>query len=514
MPEIDLITIILVSVVVIFFFFQKAYRKIIKDKSKLHKELKESEVLQSETKEELDAVLEKYGDIIDVQAEIDQRKRDFAKIEKEKEFELEHIQLQIDEILSSAKSESKEIKQKAKERLEDAQLQVKTILQNANKRGEEIAGEALDAKRNADHYEATIIAMKNIISGYGNEYLKPTFSVLDGLAEEYTHTEAGVELKRARERAKLMVKDNLAAVCDYVEHRRKVTAINFVIDAFNGKVDTILSRVKHDNFGKLEQQIKDSFYLVNNNGKAFRNASITTEYLNARLDELRWAVKVHYLLLEEREEQRQIKEAMREEERARREYERAIKDAEKEERILQKAMKEAQKKLEAAGFEERVKYEQQLEELRQKLSLAEEKNQRALSMAQQTRKGHVYVISNIGSFGENVFKIGLTRRLEPLDRVKELGDASVPFKFDVHAMISCEDAPALEKSLHVKFKSAQVNKVNARKEFFRVSLLDIKDEIEKLGINAKWTLKAEAQEYRETIALENKQLLEEEFVLN
>jgi hypothetical protein len=94
------------------------------------------------------------------------------------------------------------------------------------------------------------------------------------------------------------------------------------------------------------------------------------------------------------------------------------------------------------------------------------KNQRALSMAQQTRLGHVYVISNIGSFGENIYKIGMTRRLEFLDRVKGLGDASVPFSFDVHTIIKADDVPTLEKMLHKKFANKKVNKVNSRKEFF------------------------------------------------
>ncbi|TNC48203.1 GIY-YIG nuclease family protein, partial [Klebsiella quasipneumoniae] len=99
--------------------------------------------------------------------------------------------------------------------------------------------------------------------------------------------------------------------------------------------------------------------------------------------------------------------------------------------------------------------------------------ERAKSMAQMTKQGHVYVISNIGSFGENVYKIGMTRRLEPLDRVSELSGASVPFEFDVHAMISCDDAPALEYALHNKLSSERMNKVNLRKEFFKTDLSKI-----------------------------------------
>lgn len=102
-----------------------------------------------------------------------------------------------------------------------------------------------------------------------------------------------------------------------------------------------------------------------------------------------------------------------------------------------------------------------------------------------------------------MYKIGLTRRLEPLDRVRELGDSSVPFEFDVHALIFNEDAPALERDLHKHFVMMQMNKVNFRKEFFRVDLKHIREEVERLGVDAKWTMAAAAREYRETLAIES-----------
>ena len=202
-------------------------------------------------------------------------------------------------------------------------------------------------------------------------------------------------------------------------------------------------------------------------------------------------------------EQREIKQQIREEEKARKEMEKAIKEAEKEERLIQKALEKARAELANANEEQRKEFEAQLADLEGKLEEAEERGQRALSMAQQTRRGHVYVISNVGSFGENVFKIGMTRRLEPLDRVKELGDASVPFSFDVHAMLYSEDAPTLEKELHRRFNRESVNKVNPRKEFFRTSLAEIKQMVDNQGIaDVHWTMKAEAAEYRESLAIE------------
>ena len=120
-------------------------------------------------------------------------------------------------------------------------------------------------------------------------------------------------------------------------------------------------------------------------------------------------------------------------------------------------------------------------------------------MAEQTRRGHVYIISNVGSFGDNVYKIGLTRRLDPALRVKELGDASVPFAFDVHAMIYTADAPAVEAALHREFKRHRVNAVNFRKEFFNVDLQSIKNAVDKItGGEAEFKMTAVAEEYFES----------------
>src|SRR5690554_2804820 len=306
-----------------------------------------------------------------------------------------------------------------------------------------------------------------------------------------------------------MAKNGRAGDCDYVEKVRREYAIHFAVDAFNGKVDSILSKVKHDNYGKLRQAILDAFAVVNHNGKPFEDARITDLYLQARLEELKWAVATMELRRIELEEQREIREQMCEEEKARRDIEKALKQTKKEERLLAKAMEEARKQLESANDEERAQFQARLAELEQQLEEAESRGQRAISMAQQTRRGHVYVISNIGSFGENVFKIGMTRRLEPSDRVKELGDASVPFDFDVHAMIYSDDAPALEKALHRRFDEASVNKVNPRKEFFNLNVAEIRQAVEQQGMNEiHWTMKAEAAEYRESLSISRKQAME------
>jgi hypothetical protein len=347
--------------------------------------------------------------------------------------------------------------------------------------------------------------MKNLIEGYGNEYIIPEQSLLDDLADDFSHTEAGQKLKAARDRVAAMVRSGKAATCDYVETNRRETAINFVLDAFNGKVDSIQSRVKHDNAGILTQSIRDAFTLVNYNGKAFKDARILEEYLDARLDELKWAEIAQQISLKDREEQRLAKEKIREEAKALKEQQKALAQALKEEEILEKALAQARIQFDEASGEQRDKYEERLKEMEQKLKEAGDKKDRAKSMAEQTKKGYVYIISNIGSFGDDVYKIGLTRRYDPQDRIKELGDSSVPFGYDVHAMILADDAPALEHQLHRHFLMRQINKVNPRKEFFKVKLSEVKEEIEKLNITTgvKWTMTSEASEYRQTLAIES-----------
>lgn len=422
-------------------------------------------------------------------------------------------QREAHDIVAKAQEEAKALRARANQLSSDATAKVEsiissanqeaaTILEQANKRGEEIAGSAFEAVKDAEKFKNIATAMKNLIDGYGDQYVIPSRSLLDELADDYAFTQAGEELKNARDRSRMMVKNGNAAGCDYVEPHRRETAIRFVTDAFNGKVDSILSRTKNDNAGVLEQEIRDAFTMVNFNGSAFRNARILDAYLQSRLAELKWGSTVQELKLRDKEEQRRIKEQIREEEKAQREFERSMREAAKEEEYLRKAMEKIQAQVERASVEQKQRYEAQLAEVTQKLHQAEERGKRALSMAQQTRMGHVYVISNVGSFGDDVLKIGLTRRLEPLDRVRELGDASVPFGFDVHAMIFSENAPALETSLHKHFLTSQINKVNPRKEFFRVAVSSVRSELEKLGIKAQWTLAAEAREYRESLAIE------------
>ena len=325
-------------------------------------------------------------------------------------------------------------------------------------------------------------------------------------------------IKKVRDEQKRMIRDDSAAPCDKdwqvdgsaAEGKKMVKRqTKLMLRAFNSECDAIISKVKWDNVKVSENRIQKAWENINKSGDSI-SVSITPEYLDLKLRELHLNFEMAVKKQEIKEEQRRIREEMREEEKARRELEKAKKDAEAEEQRYVQALQKAREELEAKHGENTDAFRRQIAELEAQLAEAHEKSQRAISRAQQTRSGHVYIISNIGSFGKHVYKIGMTRRLDPMDRVKELGDASVPFGFDVHGMIYTEDAPTLERELHERFNDRRLNLVNNRKEFFKVSLAEIQEAVSEKGLEVELTQAVEAQEYRETLAMRREMLAKKE----
>ena len=207
-------------------------------------------------------------------------------------------------------------------------------------------------------------------------------------------------------------------------------------------------------------------------------------------------LEAKYIRIQKQELER---EKERDEREAQREYERAIKKALKEEEKAQEALEKKKKELAEEQTKEKIlKLQEQIQGLEKALVEARELRERAMSMAQQTKIGYVYVISNIGSFGKDVYKIGMTRRLDPMERILELSNASVPFPFDVHTFIYSEDAPALEADLHRRFDAKKVNSINYRKEYFNVTLDEIKAALEEKGVEANFVDEPDAFQYRES----------------
>ncbi|HEY3806312.1 MAG TPA: DUF4041 domain-containing protein [Kofleriaceae bacterium] len=273
-----------------------------------------------------------------------------------------------------------------------------------------------------------------------------------------------------------------------------------LLRAFNGECDAATAKVAWNNASKMEERIRKAFDAINQLGQVM-TVSLSPEYRELKLAELR----LEHELVEKKhniaEEQRRIRDQMRDEQKALQEAERAQHEAEAEEARFQKALEKAKLELGKARGEEHSRLTEKVLELQGQLAEARAKSTRAKSLAEMTRAGYVYIISNIGSFGENVFKIGMTRRLEPMDRVRELGAASVPFPFDVHAMVYSDDAPSLETAFHQRFRDRSVNLVNQRKEFFHVDLSEVEAFAKEQGLEIAFTKLAEAREYRESAAM-------------
>ncbi|WP_437337489.1 DUF4041 domain-containing protein [Sorangium sp. So ce394] len=317
------------------------------------------------------------------------------------------------------------------------------------------------------------------------------------------------KLEQIRDRQKQMLKDKAAAICRTVwtvngsaaEGRKQVSqTLKLILRAFNGESDAAIAKVSYKNVNVMESRIKKSWEVINGL-VGVQACEITKAYLDLKLQELYLAYEYQEKVQAEKEEQRRIREQMREEEIAQRELEKARLEAEREEQRYEEALRKAQEEVERAAGAKQLKLQSQIEALQKKLEEAHANKERAISRAQLTRSGHVYVISNVGSFGEHVYKIGMTRRLDPFDRVHELGDASVPFEFDVHAMIYSEDAPALETALHRAFHERRINLINEKKEFFQVDIDEIAKTVRRMHGEIEITRVAEAEQYRKTVAM-------------
>lgn len=277
-----------------------------------------------------------------------------------------------------------------------------------------------------------------------------------------------------------------------------------ILRCFNSECDNILLGLSNKNIDTSRNKLTKSFETLN---KIFSVDGVQLKHnaLDMKLEQLNLVYSYELKRAQEIEIQKEIKAQMVEEEKVRREIEKQKAKITKDEKQISGEVNRLMKYMQKAANDiEKNLYLEKIQELEQKLQELAAEKESVLEREANAKAGFVYIISNIGSFGEDVYKIGMTRRLEPMDRIKELSSASVPFEFDVHAMIFSENAPELETTLHKHFESRSVNKVNLRKEFFKVSL----DEIEKVvtqnyNKTVEFTRIPIASEYRQTLNMMN-----------
>lgn len=280
--------------------------------------------------------------------------------------------------------------------------------------------------------------------------------------------------------------------------------IKQIIRCFNSECDNILLGLSHKNIDTSRNKLTKSFESLN---KIFSVDGVQLKHnaLDIKLEQLNLVYSYELKRAQELEIQKEIKAQMIEEEKVRREIEKQKAKIEKDEKQISGEVDRLMKYMQKTDNDaEKNLYLEKIQALEQKLQQLAAEKETVLKREANAKAGFVYVISNIGSFGEDVYKIGMTRRLEPMDRIKELSSASVPFEFDVHAMIFSENAPELENILHKHFESKSVNKVNLRKEFFRVSLDEIEDVVtQNYNKTVKFTRVPVASEYRQTLNISN-----------
>lgn len=297
--------------------------------------------------------------------------------------------------------------------------------------------------------------------------------------------------------------DNQAVQLTKAEWKKlRKDALKLALRAFNSESEYCVDNVKFNNIEKMEERIRKSFETCN---KLLKNVGAWWKdvVLEDKLQELYLAHEYQMKRQEEKESARQAREDQREQEKLEREIREARAKIDKERRHFTSALQKLQLRLVAAvDRQERDELQTRINEVASQNSKLDEEEKLLDYREQNARAGYVYVISNIGAFGEGIYKIGMTRRLEPMERVDELGDASVPFRFDVHALVFSDNAPALEAKLHAHFAVGRLNKVNGRKEFFRADLKELEAVIRaNYDAVVEVVHAAPAEQYRESLRL-------------
>ena len=488
------------------------------DRETLHQQVATQRKQAEETLMELKTHVEEK------KASVDSQLRDLNKLESEaaeKQKELTTTLRQAEEAASQKRSALITAVRQTEEALEQKKRELQEVEQRTNDlvaleaRASDIASSLKEDTTKRDVLREELEALEDNLQDLKSEldlYTRIEDFVGFGIFEtpEYLHEmpeRYEAEIRRVRERQRELIMNGeaveLAEDIEINGSSKTGSAVlsgqaKLILRAFNIECDILIEKLNPGNFDRTLERIEKVAEGLEKTSVSLATG-ITLPFIDLKFEECRLVYEYKLKKAEKDEEQRLIREQMREEQKAIREYQKAIADAEKEERIYRDLLEKARQKLQTVHQDEKGELEARILVLEAQLKEAEAKEERAKSMAELTRRGHVYVISNIGSFGEEVYKIGLTRRLDPLDRIRELGDASVPFLFDVHAIIFSEDAPALEAALHQRFHHARVNAVNRRKEFFNVSLDEIRSAaLELAGEEIDFRTTVAADEYYET----------------
>ena len=430
---------------------------------------------------------------------------------------------QLKEIKKELEYSKKQIEQSKKEKIREVKQEIRMTIQREKEELsvelKKLQDEADKLNKKIEEQEETIYENEDKIIELRDEVLLQSFSLYRPQYDFVNSAQYKNKLDEIRDAQKQMIKHDTAALGatnwtvnnDARKGKKMVNDTKkLLLRAFNSECEFVISKVKYNNFDTCLKRIQKASETISKLGVVM-NISIHPKYYELKVQELRLALEYQQMKQREKEEQQELRARMREEARIQREIEAERKKAEKEKQHYINALKEAQKQLiECEDEAQKTALEEKLDKMQKQVAKIDSNLADIDYREANQRVGYVYVISNIGSFGENVYKIGMTRRLNPQERVDELGNASVPFNFDVHAMIFSKDAPALETALHHAFDDRKVNMVNKRREFFNVTLDDIEKVVkENFDGSVEFIKTAAAEQYRETLKIKqgiNKQI--------
>ncbi|MRH41549.1 hypothetical protein GH741_02535 [Aquibacillus halophilus] len=492
--------------------------------------LKEDELVNTPIKEKKAILVELDSSIEQKNNEVEERNN----VLNNKENLVQKI---IKETVDSVRKENNKL-------IEDAELQATKIVQEANESLHAVVEKTTEYQNNinglteeyeklvkevnryqnqARKFKSEVMGLKNFDQRFPHtinfdsvessikelEEQLDADSLLGTVIKLYLHSDNSKELRKLSNATNKEIKNVLEKYEGRYTTKANKTIYNLMIIGLQSEMQLLLFQLRYNKLDESIQLVKDIFtkYLAICGSGNQSILSTITKFLSEieplYVELINIEYKYYVYREREKEEQRLIKEQMKQEVMERKKLDEERKKLEKEEQKFEIEMTRNKELLETETDQEKIKQlMDRLIELEVQMNNINEKKEEIASLS-LGKAGYVYVISNLGSFGDELFKIGMTRRMVPQDRIDELGDASVPFKFDVHAMIFSDDAVGLEQKLHSILNEQRVNKVNYRKEFFKTDIDSLREIVEDIDPTVEFVTTMLAEEYNQTLSLEN-----------
>lgn len=471
--------------------------------------------LAEKKKEEIEVEISK------ISAQLNNKEKTMQDIRKSLIAENEDVRK---EIIAEANRTAEQIKKDSESELASLLESIDNYKISNNEASEELERLTKDVNRymtQARKFKSEIIGLKEFKKKFENTDI---YSIEDQISEAASHIDENgildtiiklpLHSDNSRELRKLSnaVRKEINNLLDNYKQRYTTKGnkaiYQLMIIGLQAEMQLLLFKLtyqKLDDTKVLVKEIIEKYLIIAGEGNKSILSTLTRfiseiEPLYLELVEIEY--KYYLKRQQEKEEQQAIKERIQQEKEEKRLLDVERKKLDREESKYKTEMERNEELLKTETDDVKIlQLKQRLQELQNQLEEVELKKEEVTSLS-MGKAGYVYIISNLGSFGNNTFKIGMTRRLEPQQRVDELGSASVPFKFDVHALIFSDDAVGLENTLHKRLSELRINKVNFRKEFFRVDIDTLETLVEDIDPTAEFTKTMYAEEYQQTLAIE------------